>query len=723
MGIFPADRPKPASLLDAVYNTGTGLYRDAGRALGWFARQAAKPDAEVQSDFRDFASDMGTSLASIPKQAIGASTEAVETGNYNPAPIVDAAMLPMGGPAAKAGEFVLGAGAKKATPLIGVLHGAGSPVEFGPLVHPPPTHDLGIHTAIEPHLTHGYAVKHGSNFNAWPYVVGPGEKPKIDFISGERFDAPGAAGPRTKPYLLDADGTLKYPVDAGKWNSADSVIPPIEDEMRRGKAYPRGLLEDLHNISGSDEMWQSQFGPMLQDRGINHLFYPHAGSNTYDSFLTLDPNKLTPRYTPEGVKLAEERGVVEPMSHISRRPYPGADIWEEKKWVAPRGIMYKPQEGIESLVKLEDPKKNTFKWWGDDAPPSKIKEISDKTSAEYDYHKAHSGYNLSINKLNMDHSKGKISDDDFIKSYNELKANKPAVDPQYSSHYYGDKATAEEALQTNKSHSILDDLSKKYNKGQITKEQYWEGAKKAKPDGNDFYPLPYPGQLKDNKKLFGSYLKGDITKEDLFKEHKILYQYDTDKDVLHHTAKDGTFHKIYANPETEQFYEQMDTLQNHYNEGTINTDTFKKNMQKLKDDFHGPQPDDPGGFKQSAIYKANPHLYGGSAAPPPSASSVVQKSDGIFKTPPKSVLSPGDDTAHFDSIIAKMDEELAKKGLDKTQKAAQGILSPKKEAKKQAADIKASFALAQIEEANAKLAAGTISESEHKNLIQKAFYQ
>lgn len=55
------------------------------------------------------------SLGLLAKRAIGNSQTALDTGNYNPAPVMEAAMLPMGtgaiaGVPVRAGEAVLGAG-------------------------------------------------------------------------------------------------------------------------------------------------------------------------------------------------------------------------------------------------------------------------------------------------------------------------------------------------------------------------------------------------------------------------------------------------------------------------------------------------------------------------------------------------------------------------------------------------------------------------------------
>lgn len=62
------------------------------------------------------------STATLPKRAMDSARRFTETGEYDPAPIMEAAMLPMGGGAiagvpARAGEAVLGSGAVRKLPM------------------------------------------------------------------------------------------------------------------------------------------------------------------------------------------------------------------------------------------------------------------------------------------------------------------------------------------------------------------------------------------------------------------------------------------------------------------------------------------------------------------------------------------------------------------------------------------------------------------------------
>jgi hypothetical protein len=461
MGIFPEDRPKPKGLLDAILNVGAGLARDVPRAANWWVESMKKGPEAAQQQVLDIIGGAAEQFATLPKRAYGASEEMRTEGTYNPEPIVEAATLPMGtgaiaGVPLKAGEAAFGAGIlrpKKDPKLIGVLHGTGSPVEYNQMAVPPVAHDLGLHATIDAPITEGYALKHGSNLEGWPYVVRSGEQPKIDFMSGMRFDAPEATGPRNKPYLLDTKSSMKYPMDAIKWNEADNVISPIIQDMQTGGVYPRGLLEDMKNISGSGQMWQDQFIPMMKDRGIDSLFYPHAGSAKHDTFMAFDPKQLIPKYSEEGMELAAKRGVVEPMQHASRYGSVGA----REPWRLPRSILHKPDE-FESLVK--DPKKNTAQWWDDSAPDSHIKQLSakhEKLNAEAD-----AAYEASmkkwdaLNDLNKELKAGKVADEDYVAKYNELQGST-----------YGEKMLAQKKIDFK-----WDELWKQKKAGKITQEDF-----------------------------------------------------------------------------------------------------------------------------------------------------------------------------------------------------------------------------------------------------------
>jgi hypothetical protein len=203
--------------------------------------------------------------------------------------------------------------------LLGTYHATGAPTEFSQFKLPPPSHDLGIHTTIDPNVADAYAY--------------PKSDKGVDFMSGTQFGAPDAAGVRIKPVLTDVRNAMKYPIDAGKWNYAENVIPGLENAMYRGFKAPRGILEDMHNISGTDKIWQEQFAPMLQDRGIDSLFYPHSSpysDKKFNTFMVLDPKQVIPRFSEEGQALIADRGVKEPM------------IADRDKWRVPQGVLYNP---------------------------------------------------------------------------------------------------------------------------------------------------------------------------------------------------------------------------------------------------------------------------------------------------------------------------------------------------------------------------------------------
>lgn len=84
--------------------------------MAGFGTLSSAEEAELPPNVLDnFVARTFGSLASLPRRAIQNSQVAVGTGTYNPAPVLEAAMLPMaatpfGAPAARAGEVALGAG-------------------------------------------------------------------------------------------------------------------------------------------------------------------------------------------------------------------------------------------------------------------------------------------------------------------------------------------------------------------------------------------------------------------------------------------------------------------------------------------------------------------------------------------------------------------------------------------------------------------------------------
>jgi hypothetical protein len=93
---FEDRRPAPPSQegwwqhpVEAAKNVGKGL---AG-TYDWFLKQARKPEAEVQADFRGKVGDLAEWGANVIPKAFEASEERRLGGNYNPGPILNAAML------------------------------------------------------------------------------------------------------------------------------------------------------------------------------------------------------------------------------------------------------------------------------------------------------------------------------------------------------------------------------------------------------------------------------------------------------------------------------------------------------------------------------------------------------------------------------------------------------------------------------------------------------
>jgi hypothetical protein len=287
--------------------------------------------------------------------------------------------------------------ARRAPPVIGAFHGTGAPVDFTKFRAPPPTHDIGVHSTIEPYVSSHYSgdFDPSINFNKAKFIERP-------------TDPAEAAGGRTMPVVLDIRNALRYPRDAIKWNVPENVIGPLETAMRSGFVAPRGLLSDMYNIAGSEKVWQRDFVPMLKERGYDSIFYPHAAADPrpkYNTFATLDPESTVARFTPEGQKLIAERGIREPI-----RQY-----WGHEPWSIPQGILKKPEE-IETLVK--DPKRNTAQWWTESAPPSKLKELDEKFTIEAERQKKAHAESQAVWKEIQVADKQKVND--FIKHYENM---------------------------------------------------------------------------------------------------------------------------------------------------------------------------------------------------------------------------------------------------------------------------------------------------------------
>ena len=438
----------------------------------------------------------------------------------------------------KGAETALGAGIlrpKKEPPLIGLLHGTGSPTEFIKPRLPPTTHDLGFHATIDPSITEMYARQ----------KVGTGQ---IDMMTGKQVFEP-EAGIRTKPFLGDFQAALRYPEDAVKWNVPESVTSRLKAAMEKGFVAPRGLLSDMYNISGSAKTWQDQFIPMLQERGYDSLLYPHASDYTsgtkYNTFMAFDPERqVIPRFSPEGISLAEKRGVTNTFDPRSGVP-----------WRLPSGILKKP-EAIESLVK--DPTKNTFQWWDETYTGSPLLKQISKTNEESQakWYAAKQDEFISENLL-KEYKKGYLPESEFIKGWdaihgegagaqklefdalakadwiNAIQKKKAALENKY----YGKNNTmtmdefinANNALSKQQSQGsgaqkalqpvpqgMLAKLDADLAAGKITKEEFDRGFKFVSANTPESGTSSLDKIKSYTDKLYGDYLAGKLSLEEWF---------------------------------------------------------------------------------------------------------------------------------------------------------------------------------------------------------------
>lgn len=339
---------------------------------------------------------------------------------------------------------------RKLPKLLGVLHATSSPTEFSHFALPPATHDLGIHATIDPDVLSGYLHP----------------KPEFQESLKNMVQSSNAepAGIRVKPYLADVRSAMKFPEDAVMWNQPSYVIPKLQEAMREGFAAPRGMLEDMYNISGNDATWQRDFIPMMQSRGIDSLLYPHStgynfgGKTPYNSIMAFDPKQMIPRYSPEGAQLAAERGVKDPM--IKGGSWnEDIDVNYPQKWTVPGNVLYKSPSGMETLTKNQSRHANAVKWW-EDPNPSFLKDISqgkDKYSMEQ----------AAKTQEILDKIQNENPNANYPKS--------PGVPSPTNEKFKGiDIGVSKDAPNESK----VAGVAQAYNNGQITKAEYIEGYTK-----------------------------------------------------------------------------------------------------------------------------------------------------------------------------------------------------------------------------------------------------
>jgi hypothetical protein len=270
----------------------------------------AMPENIGREKIMDPLVNAGIGLATLPQRALGSSAEAVTSGIYNPAPIVEAAMLPMGtgafaGPVAAAGETALGAGILRPKPVVGGYHA--TTIDFD---------------KFAPGFTH---------FSRDPNV-------SRQFSMGY----PGAVlyteGSRTIPVIGDIQSPLVLNHPAARnirdWKDPFEVQTAFDAMSYNNeihKTLPKSLLGKIEKLPEDNTQFVKAFSDTLKDAGYDSVRYPHSGSRLTqpDAYMALDSSQVVPKFSPEGQELIKARGILEPSKDLK---------WNEKwrkRWEEP----------------------------------------------------------------------------------------------------------------------------------------------------------------------------------------------------------------------------------------------------------------------------------------------------------------------------------------------------------------------------------------------------
>lgn len=232
-------------------------------------------------------------LTTLPQRAFGASEQMRTEGPYNPQPILESAMLPMGtgavaGAPIAAGETALGAGMlRRQPPVVGGYHA--TTADFDKFAQTP------THFSIDPNVARQFSLGHPNN---------------VLYTEGSR----------TIPVVGDVQSPLVLNNSIARgirdWGDSFDLLSAF-DAMHINKQLPEGLMKNLSKIP-EDNNWAKGFVGTLKDMGYDSVKYPHSGSrlNRPDAYMALDSEKVVPRFSPEGQKLIKARGILEPKREL-----------------------------------------------------------------------------------------------------------------------------------------------------------------------------------------------------------------------------------------------------------------------------------------------------------------------------------------------------------------------------------------------------------------------
>jgi hypothetical protein len=266
----------------------------------------AMPENIGREKIMDPLVNAGMSLATLPRRSLGSSAEAVTSGIYNPAPIVEAAMLPMGtggvaGIPMAAGETALGSGIIRPKPATGGYHGTNALDDFRQFK------DMGGDV--------GTSITTSPNVSSLHSIYYPGMEKPVGAIG---------AGPRTIPVVADINKSMRFPHDPMDWTDPSLVVDKTRmfSEMGLPLPFPKGMLDKMENVAKQTGGLKQNLAPMLKEEGYDAVKFPsnpgdpRLPKGKYNSYMVLDPANVKLRYSPEGQELIKAKGILEPEKRL-----------------------------------------------------------------------------------------------------------------------------------------------------------------------------------------------------------------------------------------------------------------------------------------------------------------------------------------------------------------------------------------------------------------------
>jgi hypothetical protein len=238
--------------------------------------------------------------------------------------------------------------------LRGGYHGTSSPEDFSKFIKS--QRDVGTHISTDPNVARGYAM---GDYSPNKFLS--------DWATINNSPPGTVAGLRAYPVVADIRNPMRYPGDPINWQEPANVLGTLEFNMgyhntAGGPNYPK-LLKELDKLEAQSGHWKDNFPAYLKEKGYDAIQYPHVTKGRdigFNSFMALDPEQVLPKFSPEGIALAKERGVIRPQTTLNWNPMDQM-YWDLKHQGIPQHIAAsEAAAAMQKGVKLnqDDPYKN-----------------------------------------------------------------------------------------------------------------------------------------------------------------------------------------------------------------------------------------------------------------------------------------------------------------------------------------------------------------------------